>query len=175
MMNNSTEDNARWYVIYTKPNDQERADYNLRAWGVETFNPKMRQVRYNEFTDKPTYTTKPLFPRYLFARFDADLLLHKIYFTRGVSTVVNFGEGPVTVEDEIIELMRSQVGADGMVKPANELKTGDQVMIKEGPLKNLVGLFEGHGKEADRVKVLLTTLNYQGSIVIEREFLKKVG
>lgn len=175
MMNHRTEEGPRWYVIYTKPNEQERADYNLRAWGIETFNPKMRQARYNEFTDRPTYTTKPLFPRYLFARFDANLLMHKIYFTRGVSTVLNFGDGPVVVEDEIIELMRSQVGADGLIKPVDELKTGDQVMIKEGPLKNLVGLFEGQGKDADRVKVLLTTLNYQGSIVIERELLKKVG
>ena len=74
-----------------------------------------------------------------------------------------------------IALLRYDDGEVSYILAPQRLKTGDQVMIKEGPLKNLVGLFEGHGKEADRVKVLLTTLNYQGSIVIEREFLKRVG
>ena len=44
----------------------------LRAWGIEIFAPKYREGRYNQFTNTSTYVSNPLFPRYVFARFDAE-------------------------------------------------------------------------------------------------------
>lgn len=173
-LSQSTENAGQWYVIYTKPNEQERADFNLRAWGIETFNPKVKRATYNEFTGKPSYTSKPLFPRYIFARFDAERKMHKVHFTRGVSCILNFGQGPAMVDDEIIQFLRSQTGTDGFVKPREELNPGDAVVVREGPLKDLSGVLQDKVKGSDRVRILLATLNYQGSVVIEREYLKKV-
>ncbi len=56
------QDSSQWYVVYTNPKQEGRADSNLRAWGVETLHPKLQARRYNEFTGAPTVTTKPLFP-----------------------------------------------------------------------------------------------------------------
>lgn len=33
---------ARWNVVYTKSNEEERADVNLAAWGLETFYPRIK-------------------------------------------------------------------------------------------------------------------------------------
>jgi len=108
------------------PKQEDRAEDNLKAWSVETFNPKLRERRYNQYTGTPTYVKKSLFPRYLFARFNASDLLHKVHFTRGIHSVVSFGNGPTSVDDKIIDIIQLRVGEDGFVKIGDKLKYGDK-------------------------------------------------
>src|SRR5215207_6175857 len=116
-----------WYVIHTKPMQEERVVSNLHAWGVETLLPKIRELRHNPYSGKPTEIVKPLFPRYMFARFNADALLHKVSYTRGVQGVVSFSGVPCRVDDHIIELLRARQGADGLIKLGESLSPGDKV------------------------------------------------
>jgi transcriptional antiterminator RfaH len=162
-----------WYVIHTKPRQEQRAYVNLSAWGVEAFSPFLKEPVYDARTSKTTYVKKIMFPQYLFARFDASKLLHKICFTRGVHNVVRFGGGPVPLDDEVIESLKSRVDDEGSVKPLEELKTGDKVVIKHGPLKDLVGIFELNISARDRVSILLEGVSYQGRILVERGLIKK--
>jgi transcriptional antiterminator RfaH len=166
---------SRWYVLHTCVYQENRAESNLRARSVETFNPKIKQRRLNEFTGTPTFISKSLFPRYIFARFPAKALLHKVSFTRGVHSVVSFGDQPTPVEDEIINLIQSRVGADGFVTLNEEFKPGDKVLIKQGPLSNLIGVFEHELKGSERAMILLTAINYQGRVIIEREWLGRAS
>ena len=71
--------------------------------------------RYNQFVYAPTYITKPLFPRYVFAQFRIDDIYHKVRFTRGVHNVVGFGEGQIPIDEEIILLIRSNIREDSFV------------------------------------------------------------
>lgn len=171
--NVSSGSSALWYAIHTHPKEEDRATSNLRAWNVETFNPKIRERRLNQFTGAASYEKKPLFPRYIFARFDANVLLAKICFTRGVRKVVGFGNGPVPIEDEIIEYIMEQTGEDGFVQLGEELKRGDRVTVKNGLLGELSGIFEREIKGTDRVRILLNAINYQASIVIPKEHVRK--
>jgi transcriptional antiterminator RfaH len=168
-------DTPRWYALQTHSLQEERASENLCAWGVETFAPKYRERRSNPYTGRPVYFTRSLFPRYLFARFEAGRMLRKVWFTRGVSKVVGFGDGPIPVEDEIIDLIKSRVDKDGLVQLNEELKHGDKVIIRDGPLANLQGIFERDIEDGDRVQMLLTAISYQGHVTIERERLKKIS
>jgi transcriptional antiterminator RfaH len=111
----------------------------------------------------------------VFARFEAGPMLRKVWFTRGVSQVVGFGDGPVPVEDEIIELIKSRVSQDGFIQFNEDLKRGDKVVIRDGPLANLVGIFERDVEEGDRVQMLLTAISYQGHVTIDRQLLKKIS
>jgi len=172
-LNVSPQTHALWYAIHTHPKEEDRAANNLIAWNVETFNPKIKERRVNQFTGAATYERKPLFPRYIFARFDASSLLSKIVFTRGVKRVVSFGDGPVPVEDEIINFIKDQVGQDGLIQVGEELKRGDLVTVKDGLLGELSGIFEREIKGTDRVKILLNAINYQASIVVAKEYVKK--
>src|SRR5215210_821766 len=104
---NETGDSLRWYAIQTKAQQEDRAESNLRAWGVETFVPRFRARRRGYYAGGATYLIKSLFPRYIFARFDANALLHKVNFTRGVQSVVRFGGTPAPVDDEVLAIMRS--------------------------------------------------------------------
>ena len=47
----------QWYLAYTNLKQEERANENLKAWGVETVHAKLRTRRFNEFTGAPTYIT----------------------------------------------------------------------------------------------------------------------
>jgi transcriptional antiterminator RfaH len=170
---NELYDAPSWYVIRTGSRQEERAISNLAAWRVETFFPKLRVRRRNNFTGATNYVPGPMFPNYAFARFNARKALHQICYTRGVHSVVHFGGIPGRVDDSIIDLIRRQVGPDGLVRMGDDLKIGDSVKIKGGPLANFVGVFSARMDDRDRVVILLTTVSYQGRIVIEKELLEK--
>ena len=164
-------DAARWYAVHTPPKQEDRANDNLMAWGVQTFSPKVKENRPNPYTGRPFYIIKAVFPRYIFARFDVYSTLRKVLFTRGVRSVVSFGGAPVQVDDEVITLIQSRVEEGGFVKVEEELRTGDKVVIENGPLKNLAGVFERAVKGSDRVLILLAAITFQGSVVVEREYV----
>lgn len=176
MMNTQmNEDVARWYVIHTHPNQEERANGNLMSWNVETFAPRRRERKYGNGAF--SYSIKPLFPRYIFARFKVEDLLYKVRFTRGVHSVVSFGDSPTPVGDDVIETLQSRCGADGFVEMENELelKSGDEVSVREGVLKGIVGVFERKMRDSERVMILLKTVSYQTHIVVDRGLVEKTA
>lgn len=175
MSHEQTADAARWYLIYTNPQQENRASQNLLAGGIETLAPLMKATRFRPFTGEPFAVVKPLFPRYIFARFELASTYHKVRFTRGVHSLVSFGEGPAVVDDAIIEFIRSRVGADGLVRINDGLKSGDPVVVRDGPLKGVTGIFEREMQDPERVRVLLEAVNYQAHVTIDRGLLRKAG
>lgn len=169
------EETRLWYALRANPWQEERAAYNLEAWGVETFSPRLRQGRRNQFTGITTYFGKPMFPGYIFARFDAGRLLHKVWYTRGVHSVLGFGLNPTPIDDEVIALLQAQVSEDGFVHPGGELKRGDKVVITEGALKNFAGVFERRMKGSERVMVLLDTINYRIRLTVDRDAMARAA
>lgn len=163
-----------WYAIHTKPNQESRATKNLRSWCVETFSPQIRVPRVNEFTGATTHVSSPLFPSYIFAYFNAAWSLHKIRFTRGVNSVVSFNSIPTPVDDQIIDIIKARLDKDGLVRIGEKLRFGDRVTIEAGPLKSFVGMFEFELDGSERVRILLSTINYQGHIDIDRSLVKKI-
>jgi transcriptional antiterminator RfaH len=173
-MNTST-NVAHWYVIYTKPNEEDRADRNLAAWGLETFYPQIKKKQVNEFTGKAIYFSRPLFPHYIFARFDAETLLHKICGTRGVQRVLSIDYRPAPVADEIIDVIQSKVADDGFVRLNEMFRRGDEVLIKDGSMKGINGIFDRTMTDKNRVMILLTAINYQATLIVERDLVQRAG
>ncbi|HKV36577.1 MAG TPA: transcription termination/antitermination NusG family protein [Pyrinomonadaceae bacterium] len=165
----------QWYVLHTNPKQEDRAYSNLRGWGVETLHPKLKTRRVNEFSGALSYITKPLFPRYIFARFDARKQLGKISFTRGVHHVVSFGGQPTPIEEDVIKILSSRIDDNGFVKLGDQLKPGDKVVIKAGPLRDFEGVFERELNDTERISVLLTTISYQGRVVVSRDLLERAN
>jgi transcription elongation factor/antiterminator RfaH len=164
-----------WYAIHTHPKQEDRADENLQAWHVETFAPKLRARRANPYARTPTYYTKHLFPRYIFARFKTDEFLHKVRYTRGVESVVGIGTNPSPIDDQVISLIKSHSDDQSVIQINDGLKVGSEVVISDGPLRGFTGIFERSMKDSDRVMILLNTVSYQSHIVIERELIRETG
>jgi len=163
-----------WYAIHTRPNQETRASENLRAWLVETFSPKIK-IRRSNHLKRAAHVISHLYPSYIFARFEAASLLHKIQFTRGVNRVVSFGTVPTPVDDRIIEIIKAQTNHDGFVHIGEKLKYGDKVIVEDGPFRDFTGTFESEMNESERVRILLTTIGYQAHIQLDRDAVKKVS
>jgi transcription antitermination factor NusG len=88
---------------------------------------------------------------------------------------VCFNDSATPVDDEIIELVRSRIGEDGFVKTQEDLKAGDEVVINEGRFQNLYGVFERQLPDADRVRILLSTVNFQAHVVVNKALVSKVS
>jgi transcriptional antiterminator RfaH len=164
-----------WYAIQSRPKQEDRANGNLLASNVQTFSPQIRKLRPNPYLRAPSYEIKSLFPSYIFARFDVNTMLRKVWFTRGVSRVVCVAGVPAEVDDEIISLIRSKIAADGFVEIGDSPRVGDMVTIENGPLRGLVGILEREVTGVDRVLILLAAISYQGNVIIGKEHIKRVS
>jgi transcriptional antiterminator RfaH len=165
-------DDAEWYAVRTKRNEEARAEFNLRGRQVQTFAPKLRELSTSDYGGGH-YVSKPLFTSYIFARFNLRRQLHDINYTRGVRCVVSFGGNPIPIDDKIIDLIKERIDDDGFVRLGEELTRGDRVTIKFGPLKSLVGIFQKKIKETDRVKILLNAVSYQNHVLLDRDMIEK--
>ena len=172
MMEGASEKSS-WFLIHTHPRQEERTTINLQAGNVEPFAPRIREWRCQQFTGERRLFSKHLFARYVFARFDLERMFHKVRYTRGVHEVVSFGDGPVAVEDGIIDMIRSRIDRDGFVRIGDDVQPGDLVVINQGALKDFTGVFEREMKDSERVVVLLNTISYQARIQIDRRLLHK--
>lgn len=156
----------QWYVIRTKPRQERMAEFHLRQLSVETFLPLLKHevtVRRQE-----QIRIEPLFPRYLFARFELADHYRAVSFSRGVVNVVEFGLKPAEVSEALIEGIRSRM-VDGYITPvAERFERGQIVHITGGPLAGLEAVFVKELKEQHRVMLLLRALGLSATLTMDR-------
>ncbi len=167
-----------WYVIKTKPKQEERVKQQLQRVPFSVFLPKIRSfsARQTEHVANP-FTTKPLFPSYLFIQ--ADLTLPKnhrlIHYTRGVSRILGDVEGPQPISEVVMSTLMEHTKDDGLLEQKLLYKDGDEVMVKKGILKDLIGIIEKNMPETGRVKVLFKWLQGSCRAVVKYRDLEKVA
>jgi len=171
----SREASLRWYAIHTHARQEQRAESNLLAWNVEAFTPRCLGRRRQEFRPRPSFFVKPLFPGYIFARFNAPTMLHKVRFTRGVRGVISVGDEPAPIEDEMISIIKSKMGKDGLVRLEDDFREGDEVLVRGGHFSGFVGVFERKLRDSERVMILLKTISSQVRIIVADDDIAKVA
>lgn len=156
-----------WYVVNTKPHRENLVGQSLQRLGVETFCPQLKQnkpIRGRRQTVK-----SPLFPGYLFARFNLETQYRAVNYAQGVRKLVSFGPAPVAVDEEIIESIKSRLQDDCVTVQPPSFKPGQAVQIQDGPLQGLEGIFELEMNDHQRVVLLLRMLSYQARVVVDLE------
>ena len=162
-----------WYVIQTKPKKETEARSYLSRKGIEILNPltetfALRNGRMNK-------ESKPLFPGYIFGKFDLDQNYPLVRWGRGVKKVLGFGGYPTPISDEVVEVIRERSDTQGIVKLTRHFQVNDVIRIKTGPLKDLLGIFERWVSDSERVRVLLNLIGYQPSIELHYSVIEKVS
>ncbi len=155
------ESKPHWYVVQTKPLSEGIVEQHLKNAKFETFLPRIKVLMRGK---KRTMTrTKTLFPSYLFIHMDiADVNAHRmIRYTRGVRKVLGDGSFPVSVPDEMIEIIRSKMDGEGIIEQRLTMKKGDAVRVRSGVFQDLIGILEKPVSVAGRVKVLLSIMRHQ--------------
>ena len=82
--------------------------------------------------------------------------MQAINFTYGVSRIVIFEEKPVKVSINIINSLKEREDENGFIKfsSAELIKIGNKVIINDGPLAGITGVYKGMS-DKNRIKVLL--------------------
>jgi len=161
-----------WYTIYTKPKAEESVSERLKQNGIEVYNPQLKMTKF--LRSQYREVIEPLFPCYLFARFDSDKYLWMITYTRGVRKVVGGRNEPWPVGEEVIDFIRCHEKDGSVTRKCEDIREGDLVRISDGPLGGLTGIFKKVIKGTERVILLLNAIEYQARAIIERASLVKI-
>ncbi|OGT04618.1 MAG: hypothetical protein A3F73_07190 [Gallionellales bacterium RIFCSPLOWO2_12_FULL_59_22] len=158
--------NAAWYLLQTKPHQEQRALENLRNQGFECFLPLYLRERLRR--GKRENVEEPLFPRYIFIRLDSSVSNWNVLrSTYGVTNIVRFGEQPAWVPDAVIEAIAKRPHANVQI-----FQPGDRVRITEGAFAGLEGVFEQNDGDA-RVSILMELMAKQQHLSFPVEAVKK--
>ncbi len=128
---------ARWFALRTKSNFERVSAVSLSQKGYETFLPTWRDRRRRR--DRAVDIEVPLFPSYVFCRFDFHRRL-PILLSPGIIHIVGGGAGPEPVADSEIEALRAIADAQLRTEPWPFLQVGQRVRIAVGPLAGIEGL-----------------------------------
>ena len=145
----------KWYLIQFKPNSHNRASRNLNRQGFETFLPLHDTTSL--ISSRFINTSKPLFPGYMFIRFDkANIEWHKINNTYGVSSLITFNSILKSIPTAFVDNLMKRYDSSGKLLPIQKLKKGDQVTVLMGPFANFIATVEKY--EADQRILILVDL-----------------
>ena len=164
--------NPKWYVIQCKPREEFRAQHFLGEKGLSTYLPRMEVAGIRGY--RTVMKQKPLFPGYLFCRFDPDRSLVHVRWTQGVAKMLPESVRPVPVEDEVVAAIRSLEQKDGVIRK-KPFKKHDPIRIARGPMKDILGIFEHWASDQGRVRVLLHFINYQASVELHHSFIERAA
>jgi len=133
----------------------------LEGQGFECFLPKYKSLR--EWSDRKKEVEQPLFPGYLFCRFDYSQR-RPVVVTPGVLQVVGCGRTPTPIEDREMEAIQIAVASGVPGQPWPYLEVGEKVRIHTGKLSGLEGIlvnFKGNHR------VVLSVTLLQRSVALE--------
>lgn len=162
-----------WYVIQTKPKKEEEAESYLSTKGLEIFSPLMETFTLKN--SKMSKELKPLFPGYMFGKFDLDQHYPLVRWARGVKKILGLGEYPTPITEEVVKIIKERTDAQGIVRIRHHFKANDVIRIKAGPLKDLLGIFERWVSDNERARILLNLIGYQPAVEIHYSMIEKVA
>jgi transcriptional antiterminator RfaH len=118
---------------------------------------------------------KPLFPGYIFGKFDLEQNYPLVRWGKGVKCVLGFGGYPTPVSEEVVEIIKERTDTQGVVRVKQHFNPNDVVRIKAGPLKDLLGIFERWVSESERVRILLNLIGFQPAVEMHYSMIEKVA
>ena len=152
-----------WYCVRSQPKHEHIAAAHLRQEAeMEVYLPRIRFRRSTR--GGPVWFTEPLFPSYLFVRFDLRAGLRQVHYTPGVSGVIRFGDHWPEIPNGVIGELRSAVGPDAVQVVREELEPGDPVVISGGAFHDLRAVVTRVMTGRERVAVLLEFLGRQTAV-----------
>jgi len=154
-------DTFPWYALRVRPRFEKSVAQSLLAKGYEGFLPLYRHR--SRWSDRIKEVLLPLFPGYLFCRFDVNHRL-PLLVTPGVIEVVGIAKIPYPIEEPEIAALQSIVVSSLQIEPRSYLNIGTRVRIELGPLSGVEGILTG--KKGNRKLVVSVSL-LQRSVAVE--------
>jgi transcription antitermination factor NusG len=161
----------QWYALQVQSRLAAIASATLRGKGYEEFLPLYKERR--RWSDRVKQLDMPLFPGYLFCRFDPRDRLVPILTTPGVIGIVGAGKTPIPIPDDEIEAVRKILRSGLAAQPWPFLDLGSRVYIQHGPLTGLEGIVTNIDK-IYRLVVSVNLLQRSVAVEIDRDWARPV-
>ena len=134
-----------WYAIWTRSRHEKLVRDQLSQKKLDVFLPTI--TKWSRWKDRKKQIEWPLFPGYVFARFDpADRL--PILKCDGVVTIIGVEGLPSPIPEIEIDSVRTLIESELAFDPCPLIKEGMMVEVKSGPLKGVVGRLMRKGSHA---------------------------
>lgn len=167
-----TDSEVCWFLVHTKPRQEDIALENLERQGFSCYLPRMQVEKI--LRQRAQVVTEPMFPRYLFVKLDTSMngpSWSPIRSTMGVSRLVRFGTQPAQVNETLIDVLRIREGA---LMPETLFHPGEAVTITNGPFAGIDAVYQTRDPEL-RSMILLEILSKPVQLSIDTAALRKRG
>lgn len=154
-------DSKSWYALRVKSNFERVAATILEGKNVDVFLPTWRTR--TRWSDRMKEIDSPLFPGYVFCRFDVNSRL-PILTTSGVLSIVGNGRIPASIAEQEISAIQA-VSRSGLASmPWPFLRVGQRVVVRKGPLAGMEGILLSL---PNRYRIVISISLLQRSIATE--------
>jgi transcription antitermination factor NusG len=149
-----------WLALKTRPRSERQVERLLARKGYECFLPIYRQKRQR--SDRIVEVELPLFPTYVFCRFN-QTALGKAIMTPGVIRIIGFGGRPAEVDINEIEALQILARSDFLREPWMYIPDGTLLRVETGPLAGAQGIFCA---DEDRGCLIISVTLLQRSVAV---------
>jgi transcription termination/antitermination protein NusG len=158
------ETGLHWYALHVRSRYEKSVSTVLRNKGFDEFLPVYQSRR--QWSQRIAEIDLPLFPGYVFCRFEPSERRIPIVTTPGVMGIVGFGGTPIPIDDGEIEAIHRVLATGIAAEPWKYMPTGQRVRIEHGALAGLEGIFV-EVKKNHRLLLSLTLLQRSVAIQID--------
>jgi transcription antitermination factor NusG len=161
----------KWFALQVRTRWEASTALLLDGKGFEAFLPTYKTRK--RWSGCLKEVTAPLFPGYVFCRFDVHNRL-PILVTPGVITIVGRGKVPLPVDEVEISAIQAVVSSGFGPEPWPFLEVGQRVRIESEPLRGLEGFLLSI-KGGSRIVLSVSLLRRSVALEIDRSCVTPLG
>lgn len=162
---------THWFALRVHTRKEAFVAAQLESQGVECFLPLYKNMR--KWSDRVKELQQPLFPSYLFSRFNYQDR-RPVIMTPGVLQVVGNGRTALPIPDEEISAIQSAVTSGLDHQPWPYVEVGERVRVVYGSLSGLEGILVSF-KGSNRVVLSVSLLRRSVAVEMEAAWLASVA
>jgi transcription antitermination factor NusG len=159
-----------WYALHVRTRFEKVVARNLQAKGYQEYLPLYR--RTSRWSDRVKQLELPLFPGYVFCRFNPSERM-PILTVPGVNAVVGFGKVFIPVDETELNAVRTVIESGKYCEPWPFLQVGQRVRVEHGSLTGTEG-FVMLVKSTYRLVISINILQRSVGVEIDRDCLKPI-
>ena len=143
----------KWFVIYTKVQQELKTAEQLTAMGIVNYCPTVNLIK--QYSDRKKKIKKPLLPSYVMVHIE-ESERNKVFSSSGVVRYLFYLGKPAVIPASEIELMQNHLNGVYKEVQTSSLYLGAAYKIPQGPFSGLTGRVLEIDKS--RVKLALDSL-----------------
>tara|TARA_A100001015_G_scaffold32546_1_gene36095 strand:+ start:61 stop:534 length:474 start_codon:yes stop_codon:yes gene_type:complete len=152
----------KWFVVYTRPQQELKVASQLSAMGITNYCPTITLLK--QYSDRKKKVTKPLLSSYVMVELEQNER-NKVFACSGILRYLFFLGKPAVVPAFEINLMQDHLNGVYNDIKVTTLSVGDSHTISQGPFSGVLGKVV----QSDNTKVKLELASLGMSITLKKK------